>query len=526
MKRVFLYLLIALTALLAAAAYVEPRALWAFVILGPVLLLTAYDMLQKRHTILRNYPLIGHVRYILEDARHHIRQYLIQGDKEGDPFTRPQRAVVYQRAKNVSDVQPFGSLQDMYSEGHEWMQHSIAPVDIDDDDPRVVFGNEACTQPYNASLLNISAMSFGSLSANAILALNGGARQGGFAHDTGEGGLSEFHLAPGGDLIWEIGTGYFGCRTADGDFDPEQFRDKAAIDQVRMLELKLSQGAKPGGGGILPGAKVTPEIARARGVPEGKSVHSPARHKVFSTPIEMMEFIQRMRELGGGKPVGFKLCIGRHSQFMALCKAMLETGIAPDFITIDGAEGGTGAAPVELTDRVGEPLREGLMFAHNALVGAGLRNRVRLIACGKIINGYDMASRMAIGADTVSSARGMMFALGCIQARRCHANTCPTGVATQDPWRSSGLVVSDKTQRVANFHHNTIKHLLKIQSACGIQHAADLNPGHLMRRVSPTLVNSYEDLFPWLEPNALAEGGDVPVMYARAWSQGNPTSFG
>lgn len=510
---------------IGAGAVVWPWLLWAFVLLGPLLLLCAYDLLQKKHTILRNYPVVGHIRYMMEDARHHVRQYLIQGDKEGDPFTRPQRAVVYQRAKGVSDVQPFGTLEDVYQEGYEFVQHSMLPCPLPEQSPRVRIGGSLCSKPYSASLLNISAMSFGSLSKNAILALNGGARLGGFYHNTGEGGLSRYHLEPGGDLVWELGTGYFGACSEPGVFDPERFTTKAQLDCVKMIELKISQGAKPGGGGILPAAKVTQDIAEARGVAIGRDVLSPARHSTFSTPLELLAFMDKLRELSGGKPVGFKLCVGKPHEFMAVVKAMLESGQRPDFITIDGKEGGTGAAPLELTNRVGLPLREGLIFAHNALVGAGLRDKIRLIAAGKIINGYDMLRTLAMGADVCNSARGMMFALGCIQARRCHANTCPTGVATQDPWRVNGLVVEDKEQRVYRYHKATIKHFLKLMTACGVSETDQLTPELLQRRVTPTVTNNYAEVFGYLNEGELLGDNPRAGWFAQAWRQSRADSF-
>jgi glutamate synthase domain-containing protein 2 len=525
LKKLFLISLIVATLALLGAALVWPPVLWAFVVLGPVLLVGIYDLTQTRHTILRNYPIIGHLRYVLEDARHHIRQYLIQGDKEGDPFTRPERSVVYQRAKRESDVQPFGTLLDTGAVGYEWFEHSIHSNEPASEEVRVKVGGDLCAQPYLASHLNISAMSFGSLGSHAIEALNAGAKQGGFAHNTGEGGVSRYHLEPGGDLIWQLGTGYFGARAADGRFDPARFKQRSAHASVRMIELKLSQGAKPGGGGILPGTKVTADIATARGVPQGETVHSPARHSSFDTPLEMMEFLARLRELSGGKPVGFKLCVGRRREFMSVLKAIIETGIAPDFITVDGGEGGTGAAPRELTDHVGLPLREGLVFAHNALVGAGLRDRVRLICSGKIINGFDLAAKIAMGADMCNSARGMMFALGCIQARRCHANTCPTGVATQDPWRMNGLVVADKAPRVANYHAGTILHFLKILAACGLRDASELTPQLLYRRVSPTRITHYGEIFDYLAPGVLREGGGGPG-YQPHWDAARAATFG
>jgi glutamate synthase domain-containing protein 2 len=358
-----------------------------------------WDVLQTKQSIRRNYPLLAHLRFFLEFIRPEIRQYFLESDQEHIPFSRAQRSLVYQRAKNVIDKRPFGTQLDLYADSYEWINHSMNPVRIGHTDFRVKVGGPGCRQPYDLSLFNVSAMSFGALSANAILALNKGAKIGGFAHDTGEGSISRYHRVHGGDLIWEIGSGYFGCRNADGSFDAEKFRDSACDPQVKMIELKLSQGAKPGHGGVLPGAKVTPEIAEARGVPVGVDCISPARHSAFSTPVEMLEFAARLREISGGKPVGFKLCIGHPWEFFAICKAMLKTDITPDFIVIDGAEGGTGAAPVEFTDHVGMPLREGLMLAHNTLVGLNLRPRISVGAGGKVITAFDMARTLAMGAD-------------------------------------------------------------------------------------------------------------------------------
>ena len=524
MKKLFCFALLALVVAIGFAAFFWPPMWYAFLLLGPIVCIAIYDLVQREHTILRNYPVIGHVRYMLEDMRHHIRQYLIQADREGDPFTRLQRNIVYRRAKEVSDLQAFGTMHDLYAEGAEWMEHSMSPLDPPHDEPRIRVGGPACSKPYDASRFNISAMSFGSLSKNAILALNTGARKGGFAHDTGEGGLSRYHLEPGGDVIWELGTGYFGCRAKDGSFDADSFAGKADYDSVKMIEIKLSQGAKPGGGGILPAAKVSDDIAAARGIEKGYDVISPPRHSAFSTPLEMMTFIAELRDLCGGKPVGLKLCIGQRAQFLALCKAMLQTEILPDFITVDGKEGGTGAAPVEFSDHLGAPLTDGLVLVHNALVGTGLREHIRLIASGKIINGFDIAARIAIGADMCNSARGMMFALGCIQARRCHTNTCPSGVATQDPWRVSGLVVNDKAQRVAAYHKSTVHHFLKLISACGLADPSELRPEHLKRRLTSTKVSDYRAIYQYLEPNMLIDG-NAPVEYREVWAQADPACF-
>ncbi|HYM03900.1 MAG TPA: FMN-binding glutamate synthase family protein, partial [Stellaceae bacterium] len=429
-----------------------------------------WDIVQKRHSIRRNYPILANIRFGLEKVRPEIRQYFLESDQDGTPFNRSKRAVAYQRAKGDLDKRPFGTQQDVYGRSFEWMNHSLAPRSLKEYDFRVQVGGAECRQPHSLSLFNISAMSFGALSANAIRALNKGAKLGGFAHDTGEGGYSDYHREFGGDIIWEIGSGYFGCRNPDGSFWADGFARQAADPQVKMIEIKLSQGAKPGHGGVLPGAKVTAEIAAARGVPIGVDCVSPARHSAFGTPLEMVRFIAQLRELSGGKPVGFKLCIGHPWEFMAICKAMLETGIRADFIVIDGTEGGTGAAPLEFVDHVGTPLREGLVFAHNCLVGAGLRPSIRLGAAGRIVTAFDMARVLALGADWCNAARGFMFALGCIQSQSCHTDRCPTGVATQDPLRQYALVVPDKAERVRMFHHSTLKALGELVGAAGLGH--------------------------------------------------------
>ena len=442
------------------------------------------DNRQRRHAVLRNYPVIGHVRYLFEYIRPEIRQYFFEDDNEAAPFSRQQRSLVYQRAKSDHDKRPFGTKLDVGAAGYEWINHSIAPTELATHDFRVTIGNggSSCSQPYEASVFNISAMSFGALSANAILALNGGAKKGGFAHDTGEGSISSHHRVHGGDLIWEIGSGYFGCRGADGRFDATRFAAAAAEPQVKMIEIKLSQGAKPGHGGVLPGPKVSIEIAQARGVPQGVDCISPSRHSAFSTPREMMEFIERLRQLSGGKPTGFKLCIGHPWEWFGIAKAMLETGLLPDFIVVDGGEGGTGAAPLEFTDHVGAPLQEGLLLVHNTLVGLGLRERIRIGCAGKVIGAFDIARALALGADWCNSARGFMFALGCIQAQHCHTGACPTGVTTQDALRQQALVVPDKAERVYHYHQNTLKALKELVQAAGLQHPRAITASHIVRR--------------------------------------------
>jgi len=489
------------------------------------------DTRQSRHSILRNYPVIGHLRFLLEFVRPEIRQYFIESDREAAPFSRQQRSLVYQRSKGAQDKRPFGTQLDVGAVGYEWINHSIDPTVVPSHDFRVVIGagGSSCTQPYAASVFNISAMSFGALSANAIRSLNAGAKRGGFAHDTGEGSISVHHRAHGGDLIWEIGSGYFGCRNEDGTFNADRFVENARDPQVKMIELKLSQGAKPGHGGVLPGAKVTPEIAAARGVPVGEDCVSPARHSAFQTPVQMLEFIERLRQLSGGKPVGFKLCIGHPWEWFAIAKAMRYTGLAPDFIVVDGAEGGTGAAPLEFTDHVGAPLQEGLLLVHNTLLGLNLRERIKIGCAGKVISAFDIARMMAIGADWCNSARGFMFALGCLQAQTCHTGHCPTGVATQDPERQKALVVPDKTERVWRYHENTLEALKELVQAAGISHPGEITAAHIVRR-TPRGVTLLANLLPFIAPGALlaAERGEAEWphnVYQLYWPAARSTSF-
>ncbi|MGB6568136.1 MAG: FMN-binding glutamate synthase family protein, partial [Xanthobacteraceae bacterium] len=474
--------------------------------------------------VLRNYPLSAHIRFMLEEIRPEIRQYFLESEKDGTPFSRDKRAIVYQRAKRALDKRPFGTQNDVYASGFEWLDHSIAPKPAAKEPFRILVGGPDCDKPYSASIFNISAMSFGALSKNAILALNGGAKKGNFAHDTGEGGYSPHHRESGGDIIWEIGSGYFSCRNGDGTFCADKFAANAAQDQVKMVELKLSQGAKPGHGGVLPGAKVSAEIAVTRGVPVGIDCISPSRHSAFSSPIEMMQFIATMRRLSGGKPAGFKLCIGHPWEFLALCKAMLKTKIYPDFIVVDGKEGGTGAAPLEFTDHLGMPLREGLNFVHNALVGINARSRIKLGAGGKIISAFDIARVMALGADWCNSARGFMFALGCIQSLSCHTDRCPTGVSTQDPARQRALVVPDKAERVYNFHRATVESLAELVGATGLDHPSQFALVHFSRRVSQHEVKSFAELYPPLKPGELLSG-TADRRYATAWDMASSEEF-
>jgi glutamate synthase domain-containing protein 2 len=486
-----------------------------------------YDMGQTKRSVLRNYPIIGHLRFILEFIRPEIRQYFIESDMEATPFSRSQRSLVYQRAKGEPDKRPFGTQLDVQADGYEWINHSVAPTKIGSHDFRITIG-EHTAQPYSASVFNISAMSFGALSANAILALNKGAKRGSFAHDTGEGSISSHHRVHGGDLIWEIASGYFGCRNDDGSFNPEKFAANASEPQVKMIELKLSQGAKPGHGGMLPGPKVTPEIAAARGIPVGVDCISPAAHSAFSTPVELMQFIDTLRTLSGGKPTGMKLCVGHPWEWFAMVKAMLETGITPDFIVVDGAEGGTGAAPLEFTDHVGAPVQEGLLLVHNTLRGAGLRKRIKIGVAGKVVSAFDIARLMALGADWCNSARGFMFALGCIQAQHCHTGHCPTGVTTQDPVRQQALVVPDKAERVYNFHQQTLFALKEMVQAIGVNHPNEITAHHIVRRASDHKVLSLAQLILTRLPEGVLLRNtldDLPHIYQQGWPLAQAHTF-
>lgn len=494
-----------------------PPALWAMALVGPLVALGLRDALQRRRTILRNFPIIGRLRYLFEDIRPEIQQYFIESNIDAFPIEREMRALVYQRAKGELETRPFGTQRDVYRVGYEWAAHSLSGVQPLTEDPRLEVGGPECSKKYSTSVLSISAMSFGALSPHAILALSGAARLGGFAHNTGEGGISRYHIEGGADLIWQIGTGYFGCRTPDGGFDPEQFRDAAAKKQVRMIELKLSQGAKPGHGGVLPAPKVTPEIAEARGVPPYETIHSPPRHSTFSTPSELLEFVALLRDLSSGKPVGLKLSVGHRSEFLSICKAMRDGGITPDFITVDGGEGGTGAAPLEFSNSMGMPGHDAWVFIHNALVGTGLRDRIRLFVSGKVITGFHMIRAMALGADACLSARGMMLALGCIQALRCNNDTCPTGITTQNPALFRGLDVPDKTQRVFRYHRATIKSFVDLLGAMGLAGPHEITPGQVFRRVDDMRVKTFAEVYDFLRPGQLLDGEGLSEVWRRDW---------
>ncbi len=494
-----------------------PAAGWSFLPIAVFIIVGVLDMVQTSHSIRRNFPVLGHLRYVLESMRPEIRQYFVESDQEENPISREKRAIVYQRSKGQIDTLPFGTRRDVYRSGYEWINHSLAPASPSEEEFRVKIGGARCRQPYRAALLNISAMSFGSLSANAVLALNSGARRGGFYQNTGEGGISPYHLEPGGDLVWQIGTGYFGCRRTDGTFCPDAFAERAQQPQIKMIEIKLSQGAKPGHGGILPGPKVTEEIARIRNVPVGKDVNSPPAHVAFSTPRELLAFVDELRELSDGKPVGFKLCVGRRRHFLSVVKAMLETGSRPDFITVDGGEGGTGAAPLEFSNSVGMPLCDGLAFVHAALCGAGIRGEIRLIASGKVFTGFHLLSRLALGADLCNSARAMMIALGCIHALKCNTNHCPVGVATQNRRLMRGLVVADKAERVHHYQRKTVEAAKELLGAAGLGSPAEVCAEHIFRRACSGQIHSYAEIYPELESGSLVDG-TAPEEWCRLWA--------
>ncbi len=501
-----------------------PPAHWLLVLLVPYALVGLYDMMTTRHNVLNNYPVLGHFRYMLEFVSPEIRQYFVETNESGRPFNRIVRSLVYSRAKGQVDTQAFGTQYDLHKTGYHRANHSLAPKEVPETEVRIQLGGPQCDKPYLASRLNVSAMSFGALSANAIRALNGGAKDGGFAHNTGEGGLSPHHLAEGGDIIWQIGTGYFGCRTPEGGFDEDKFAERARMDVVKAIEIKLSQGAKPSHGGVLPAAKVDAEIARIRGVPEHQDVISPPTHSAFDGPTGLLQFVRHLREMSGGKPVGFKLCIGARSEFLAICKAMLETGILPDFITVDGAEGGTGAAPVEFTNRLGTPLNEALIFVNNSLRGVGLRDKIRVIASGKVASGYDLIEKCALGADMCNAARAMMFAVGCIQALHCNTNRCPSGVATQDPVRGRAVNVPQKRKRVHRFHDATLESFREILGAMGKERVSDLRPSDIFRRTADECERSYAELYSFVADGALL-GDRIPEEFAADWAHASADRF-
>lgn len=526
MRKAFIAIAAFLVTLTIMLGLMYPPLWWIAIFTIPVVVLGIYDLYQPKHSIVRNYPVIGRLRYFAEDLRPKVYQYFVESDTNGKPFSRLSRSLIYQRAKMENDTIPFGTQLDVYENGYEWLSHSIAAISHHElnENPRVLVGGPDCIQPYSASIYNISAMSFGSLSQNAILALNGGAKMGGFAHNTGEGGISDYHAGPGGDLIWQIGTGYFGCRHHDGRFNDEAFAERSKLDHIKMIEIKLSQGAKPGHGGILPAKKVTPEIARIRLVKEGFDVISPPAHSEFSTPLELLGFVKKLRDLSGGKPVGIKLCIGRRSEFFAICKAMVESQVYVDFITVDGGEGGTGASPQEFSNAVGMPLREAVAFVFDVLTGFNLKKHIKIISSGKISSGFDIVKNIALGADLCNSARGMMFALGCIQALECNSNTCPTGVATQDASLMKGLVVEDKTVRVFNFHRLTVASAVELLGAAGLHHTYQLTRAYVNRRVAPNVMQSYMETYPYIPEGSLLQS-PFPIRFELGMALSTSESF-
>jgi len=526
-KGFIVFSILAIVAVIALAYYIDFKILWSLLIIVPIVLIGMIDILQNKQAIRKNFPLVGRSRYIAEWMRPKLYQYFVEPDTDGRPFSRIKRNIVYQRAKAVNDTAPFGTQLNVYNEGYEWMNHSIAALDPHklDEHPRVKIGGKDCKQPYDCSIFNVSAMSFGSLSKNAIMALNGGAAIGNFAHNTGEGGISKYHDQYNGDLIYQIGTGYFGARAKDGNFSPELFAERTAADNVKMIEIKLSQGAKPGHGGILPAKKATPEIAAIRNIEPHKAVNSPPYHKAFTDPKGLLNFVKQCRDLSGGKPVGFKLCIGHKSEFLAICKAMIETGIKPDFISVDGGEGGTGAAPLEFSNSVGVPIKEGLTFAYNALVGFGIKKEITLISSGKILSGFDIFKSISMGADVCYSARAMMMALGCIQALECNHNTCPVGVATQNPDLVKGLDVTDKKVRVANYHRETVKSFVELMAAAGLDHPDKINRTHVYQRVDQHLSKSYFKLYPYITEECLLSSESVPRSWKAYMAMADANSF-
>lgn len=459
-----------------------------------ILAIATSDSLQTKHTIKKNYPVVGRLRYLFESVRPEFRQYFFEGELDGKPFNRRQRSIVYQRAKNQKQTISFGMQDDPNRIGYEWAAHSIYPKKADSDKFRTLVGGPQCDQPYSASILNISAMSYGALSKTAVTSLNKGAQKGNFAHNTGEGGISDFHLQ-GGDLIWQIGTGYFGCRNEDGTFSEKLFKERATLPTVKMIEIKLSQGAKPGHGGLLPAEKNTPEIAKIRAIKPHTDVHSPSSHSAFSNAFELLVFVNQLRKSSGGKPIGFKICIGQKEEFTSIAQAIIETGIIPDFITVDGAEGGTGAAPLEFIDYMGMALSDALTFVNATLKEYGVREHIKIFASGKIISAFDIAKTIALGADACYSARAMMFSLGCIQALQCDSGKCPVGIATQDKNLYKGVDVTDKTERVANFHKNTMKALAEFIGACGFENIHEVNPKVFFKRVDHSQNKSFQEMY-------------------------------
>lgn len=526
MRKAFLVFAITSLSIIGILGYVNSKFLLLLLIFVPLILMGFYDMYQSKHTIRNNFPLLGRMRYLLEELGPELRQYFIETDTDGKPFNRLQRSMIYQRSKHISSNKPFGTQLDVYDTGYEWINHSMNAIPFDKlaENPRIKIGSSQCLKPYYASMFNISAMSYGSLSKNAIQALNAGAKIGGFFHNTGEGGLSQYHLE-GGDVVWNIGTGYFSTRTPDGEFSVQEFSKRATLENVKMIEIKFSQGAKPGHGGILPKAKVTDEIANIRLVSKGHDIISPPKHSAFSTPLELMNFLKLLRENSGGKPIGMKLCVGNKSEFIAICKAMVETKTYFDFITVDGGEGGTGAAPPEYSDHVGMPLRDAIAFVYDCLKGFGLKDEIKIIASGKVVSGFDIIRTLSLGADLCNSARGMMMALGCIQALECHANTCPTGVATQDPDLVKGLVPQEKSVRVAQYQKETVHSALELMASAGLHHPDEVTRDVISTRVERNVVETFAETFPEIPTGCLLNEESVPSSFLYFWRKASVDRF-
>ncbi|MFL9843245.1 FMN-binding glutamate synthase family protein [Flavobacterium rhizosphaerae] len=526
MRKIFILFAITSLSIIALLTYINIKSALLLLIFIPLILMGLYDMYVSNQSIRRNFPLLGRLRFALQSIGPEMRQYFIETDLSGKPFNRLQRELVYHRSSKLPDMMPFGTQLDVYNQGYEWINHSIKAIPFIqiNMDPRIKIGSSQCQKPYEASLFNISAMSYGSLSKNAIMALNAGAKLGGFYHNTGEGGLSPYHLQ-GGDVVWNIGTGYFSCRDKDGNFSYEEYSKRAQLDTVKMIEIKFSQGAKPGHGGILPKEKVTDEIANIRLVSKGHDIISPPYHTAFTTPLELMDFIKTLRKGSGGKPIGMKICIGNKSEFISICKAMVQTETYFDFITVDGGEGGTGAAPQEYSDHVGMPLRDAVAFVHDCLKGFGIKDQIKIICSGKIITGFDVIKALSIGADLCNSARGMMFALGCIQALECHANTCPTGVATQDPQLIKGLVPEEKHIHVFNYHQETVKNAMDLMASAGIRHPDEVDRTVVSRRVDKTKIETYEETYPDLKPGTLLDENSLPDNFHLFWKKASVEKF-
>ena len=523
-----LWLVISLGNFLAGYYYIQSDSVFSLFLLVATLaysVIGLYDVFYSRHSLNRLYPVVAYIRYFLESFRVEIQQYFIANNTEELPFNREQRTLIYRRAKNERDTIAFGTQRNLIEDNYLSLWHSLSPTQIKDSVKSVLIGGENCQQPYLASYLNISAMSFGSLSTNAIEAFNLGAKKAGCFHNTGEGGASPYHLKHGGDIVWQLGTGLFGCRDKQGNFNPTAFATTANLPQIKMIEIKLSQGAKPGHGGVLPKAKITDEIAQIRNISKDHDCISPAINPECTSPRDLLNFIEQLRSLSGGKPIGFKLCIGNPAEFLSICKAMLATGITPDFITVDGAEGGTGAAPVEFSNRLGLICLEGVSIVHNALVGVGLRDKIKIIASGKTASSFDLLAKVAAGADVVNAARTMMMAIGCIQSRHCNTNLCPTGIATQDPARAKAINVEEKSERVKNFHQNTLASFFELVGSMGLDDPAKLVPQMIKRRSPYGAQMSMGSLVAPLPEKALVDNLEIDESWQHWWQASSAEQF-